>query len=265
MSGPGGGNGFFTVTTEGPTLTSAAGISIQPWKCPFSLLTCGMNVLPTKPPNCWCLLPYQSPYQTHAIWILWAGLVNRLANFTNVKDCDNICWHLTTIFASLAHQCLPKFVDNICQSSICLSCSPIRGRQSYFVWRPTDPRTQASNRSICALFQLKTILWWNDKFTNLLSIQRKESFEDFSATYLFVCGKSVYGRCSQKIFQRHFVESISFDPKLLKKIWFLEMMTSRECMGGKYLCLIDFSAFRLGRFGGKSGRGDEWLRGARAG
>ena len=52
MSGPGGGNGFFTVTTEGPTLTSAAGISIQPWKCPFSLLTCGMNVLPTKPPNC---------------------------------------------------------------------------------------------------------------------------------------------------------------------------------------------------------------------
>ena len=56
MSGTGGGNGFFTETTEGPALTSAAGISIQPWKCPLSLLTCEMNVLPYK-----LLMPYQTP------------------------------------------------------------------------------------------------------------------------------------------------------------------------------------------------------------
>ena len=54
--GTGGGNGFFTETTEGPALTSAAGISIQPWKCPLSLLTCEMNVLPYK-----LLMPYQTP------------------------------------------------------------------------------------------------------------------------------------------------------------------------------------------------------------
>ena len=55
MSGSAGalveGMGFLQLTTEGPALTSAPGISIQPWKCPLSLLTCGMDVLPYKPPT----------------------------------------------------------------------------------------------------------------------------------------------------------------------------------------------------------------------
>ena len=36
----------------------------------------------------------------------------------HVKDCDNICWHLTTIFAGPgASMFAAKFVDNICQSA----------------------------------------------------------------------------------------------------------------------------------------------------
>ena len=107
--------GFLQLTTEGLALTSAPGISIQPWKCPLSLLTCGMNVLPYKPPKLImpCTIPCQTP-KGHLNSM--RGLVG--PNPPHVKDCDNICWHLTTIFAGPgASMFAAKFVDNICQSA----------------------------------------------------------------------------------------------------------------------------------------------------
>ena len=75
---------------------------------------------------------------------------------SHVKDCDNICGPKLC-----AHQYLPKICRqylSVWQSSICLSCSPIRSRQSYFVWRTAD---RESKRSICSLLQHKTIWIWN--------------------------------------------------------------------------------------------------------
>lgn len=131
-----------------------AGIYIQPWKWPLGPLTCGMNALPYKSPHCECLnIPNWSPNRPFEFY---ERSTTTRPSLSHVKDCDNICGPKLC-----AHQYLPKICRqylSVWQSSICLSCSPIRSRQSYFVWRHAD---RESRRSICSLLQHKTIWIWN--------------------------------------------------------------------------------------------------------
>ena len=62
---------------------------------------------------------------------------------------DNIC--------GLAHQYLPKFVDNICQSASQVFASLAHPSAADNHTLSDGPRSRASNASICSLLQLKTI------------------------------------------------------------------------------------------------------------
>ena len=178
-----------------------------------------------------CTIPCQTP-KGHLNSV--RGLVG--PNPPHVKDCDNICWHLTTIFAGPgASMFAAKFVDNICQSASQVFASlahpsaadnhtlsdgprhgPIHGPK-----HPTDQYALCCRSKLILfanfkyLLPPKTICVWIFKYDILLLLFiqpkwiPKESFEDFSATCLFVCGKSVCDKSSQKIFQRNVLKFIS--------------------------------------------------------
>lgn len=101
---------------------------------------------------------------------------------------DNIC-------GPDAHQCLPKFVDNICQSASSQVFASLAHPSAADNHTLSDGAEHPTDRFVADPKYFSSL-------NKLLSIQTKESLEDFSATYLFVCGKSVYRRCSQKIFPR---------------------------------------------------------------
>ena len=118
-----------------------------------------------------------------------------------------LTWRIATIFVGIWRQYLcvwrASMFAEICrqylsvcqQSSICLSCSPIRGRQSYFVWR-----SRASNRSLCCgskIFLLfEQIAFHTDKGISWRFL-----------SYLFVC---LWEICLPQMFTENISEKVFF-------------------------------------------------------
>ena len=115
MSGAGGGNGSFTADDRGTSLDFCSWHFHSTGEMPFESIDMWNECFTIQTPQ--LLMPCTIPCQTPKGHLnSMRGLVG--PNPHHVKDCDNICWHLTTIFAGPgASMFAAKFVDNICQSA----------------------------------------------------------------------------------------------------------------------------------------------------
>ena len=188
-------------------------------------------------------------------------------------------WRIVTIFVGIWRQYLRAWRINICQNLSTIFVSPpvkylplllTHPRQTIILCLtahgPTDPSIQQINMRSVSAQNYSLMKWQIYKFA---FHSAKGIFWRF-LSYLFVC---LWEICLWKMFTENIPETFCRVYFIFWAVWsrmIEKNMVFRDddfqrMYGGRNLCLIDFSAFLLGRFGGKSGRGDEWLRGARAG